>query len=104
MCAEKEGKKFVMTHEGTIVSQEDDQHLEEIIVADLVNENKIKFSNFRNYDEELEMLEDWLINPRIDKHDFLMFNNNIVKEYTTDTRIELFYSLVDSSRESRGQQ
>ena len=46
-------------------------------------EDKGKFSNFRNYAEELKMLEDWLFNPRIDKDDFLvyasieMFSDNI---------------------------
>ena len=49
--ADREGKKFVMTQEGTIVYQRDDQYLEEITVAELVNEDKGNFSNFRNYDE-----------------------------------------------------
>ena len=98
------GKKFVMTHEGTIVSQEDDQCLEEITIVDLVNEEKGKIFKFRNYDEELEMLEDWLINPRVDKHDCLMFDDNIGKEKTVDKITELFYNLVDSSRESRRHQ
>ena len=70
----------------------------------MANEDKGKFYNFRNYDEELEMLEYWLINPRVDKNDFLMFDENIRKEYTTGKRIELFYNLVDRSRESRGKQ
>ena len=39
------------------MSQRDDQHLEEIIVTELVNEDKGNFSNFRNYNEELDMLE-----------------------------------------------
>ena len=38
--ADRMGKKFVMTHEWTIVSQEDDQYLKEITVAELVNEDK----------------------------------------------------------------
>ena len=50
------------------------------------------------------MLEDWLINLRVDKHDCLMFDDNIGKEQTTDKSTELFYNLVESSRESRGQQ
>ena len=33
-----------------------------------------------------------------------MFDDNIGKEQTKDTRIELFYNLVDISKESRGQQ
>ena len=41
--ADREGKKFVMTHEGTIVSQEDDQYLKEITIAELVNEDKGNF-------------------------------------------------------------
>ena len=81
------------------MSQEDDQYLEEITVAELVNEDKGKFSNFRNYDEELEMLEDWLINPRVDKHDYLMFDDRIGKEQITDKIIELVYNLVDSNKE-----
>ena len=56
--ADRPGKKFVMTHEETIVSQEDDQYLKEITIAELVNEDKGNFSNFINYDEELKMLED----------------------------------------------
>ena len=50
------------------------------------------------------MLEDQLINPRGDKHDFLMFDDSIGKEQTIDKSTELFYNLVDSSRQSRGQQ
>ena len=60
-----------------------------------------KFSNLRKYDEELEMLEDWLINPRINKDDCLMFDCNIVKEQIEGKSAELFYNLVDISRESR---
>ena len=66
----------------------------------MVNEDKGKFSNFRNYDEELEMLEDWLINPMVDKHDCLTFDDSIGKEQTIDKSTVLFYNLVDSSRES----
>ena len=40
----------------------------------------------------------------VDKHECLMFDDNIWKEQTTDKSTELFYNLVDSSRESRGQQ
>ena len=97
------GKKFVMTQEETILSQRGDRYLKEFVVAELVNEDKGKFSNFRNYDEELEMLEDWLINPRVDKHDCLMFDDNIGKEKTTNKSTELLYNLVDSSKESRRQ-
>ena len=46
--ADREGKKFVMTQEGTIVSQRGDQYLKEFYIAELVNEEKGKFSNFRN--------------------------------------------------------
>ena len=53
-AADRLGIFFVMD----IVSQEDDQYLKETTVVELVNEDKGKFSNFRNYDEELEMLED----------------------------------------------
>ena len=79
--ADREGKKFVMTQEETILSQRGDRSLEEITVVELVNEDKGKFSNFGNYDEELEMLEDWLINSRVDKHDFLMFDDCWVLKY-----------------------
>ena len=48
------------------------------------------------------MLEDRLINPRVDKHDCLMFDRNIRK--TQGQNIGLSCNLVDSSRESRGQQ
>ena len=58
-----------MTKEETILSQKGDQYLEELVVAELANEDKEKLSNLRKYDEELEMLEYWLINPRIDKDD-----------------------------------
>ena len=54
--ADREGKKFVVTQEETILSQRGDQHLKEFVVAELDPEDKRKFSNFRNYDEELEML------------------------------------------------
>ena len=46
------------------------------------------------------MLEDWLIDPRVDKHDYLMFDDSIGKKQTIGKRTELFYNLVDSSRES----
>ena len=48
------------------------------------------------------MLEEWLINPRVDKHDYLMFDDNIGKGKKIDKSTELFYNLVDSSIESRG--
>ena len=70
----------------------------------MVNEDKGNFSNFRNYDEELEMLEDWLINPGVDKHVCLMFDDSIGKEQIEGQSTELFYNLVDNSRETRGQQ
>ena len=50
------------------------------------------------------MLEDWLIDPNIDKDDCLMFDDGIGKEKTIGKITELFYNLVDSSRESREQQ
>ena len=50
------------------------------------------------------MLEDWLINPRIDKDDCLMFDCSIGKEKIAGKNTELFYNLVDNSRESREQQ
>ena len=45
-----------------------------------------------------------MINPRVDKHDYLMFDDSIGKEKTTGKSTELFYNLVDSNRESSGQQ
>ena len=78
--ADRQGKKFFITQEETIVSQEGDQCLEEFVVAKLTNEEKENISNPRKYDEELEMLEDWLINPMIDKDDCLMFDCSIEKE------------------------
>ena len=91
-----------MKQEDTILSQKGDQYIKELVVADLVNEDKQIFSNLRKYDEELEMLEDWLINPRIDNDGYLMFDHSIIKIEGQNT--ELFYNLVDRSRESRGKQ
>ena len=65
---------------------------------------KVSFLTSRNYDEELEMLEDWLIDPKIDKDVCLMFDESIEKEQTSGKSTELFYNLVDSNKESRGQQ
>ena len=48
------------------------------------------------------MMEDWLTNPSIDNDGCLMFDRSIRKIQGQST--ELFYNLVDSSRESRGQQ
>ena len=60
------------------------------------------FSNLGKYDEELEMMEDWLINPRIDNDDCLIFDRSIRK--IQGQNIGLSCNLVDSSRESRGKQ
>ena len=54
--ADRHGKKYVMTQEETILSQKGDQYIKELVVADLVNEDKGIFSNLIKYDEELEML------------------------------------------------
>ena len=51
--ADREGKKFVMTQEETIMYQRGDQNLKEFVVVELATEDKGKFSNFRNYDQEL---------------------------------------------------
>ena len=64
--ADREGKKSIMTQEETILSQRGDQYLKEFAVAELDNGDKEIFSNLGKYDEELDMMEDWLINPRID--------------------------------------
>ena len=93
-----------MTQEETILSQRGDQYLKEFDVAELDNRDKEKFSNLREYDKELKMLEDWLVNPRIDKDDFLMFDCSIEKEKIEVQNTELSYNLVDSSRESKEQQ
>ena len=94
--ADREGKKFVMTQEETILSQRGDQYLKEFAVGKMVNEDKAIFSNLRKYDEELEMLEDWLINPRIDNDDCLMhvsmkiLNDNIGKEKIAGKTLNYF--------------
>ena len=54
------------------MSQKGDKYLRELVVAEFANEDKEDLSNFRKYDEELEMLEVWLINPRINKYDCLI--------------------------------
>ena len=95
--ADREGK-FFMTQEDTILSQRGDQYQNEFFVAGFTTEDKEEFSNFRKYDEELKMLEDWLNNPRIDKDDCLMFDFSIVKEQIEGQNTKLFYNLVDSSR------
>ena len=101
-CVANRDGKFVMTQEETILSQMDDQYLNEFVVASLTTEDKEEFSNFRKYDEELKMLEDWVNNPRIDKDNCLMFNYNIEKEHIESQNTELFYNLVDKNRNSRG--
>ena len=73
-------KKPVMTQEGAILSQEGYHPMKELVVTKLANEDKGIFSNLGKYDEELEMLEDWLFNPRIYKNECLMFDDNIEKE------------------------
>ena len=84
--ADRQRKKSVMTQEETILSQKGDQYIKELAVAELVNEDKGIFSNLKKYDKELEMLEYWLINPRIDKYDYVMhasmemFSDNIEEE------------------------
>ena len=77
--SQREGKKSVMTQEETILSQRGDQYLKEFAIAEFANRDKQKFSNLKKYDEELEMMEDWLINPRIDNYDCLMFDRSIRK-------------------------
>ena len=69
----RQRNKSVMTQENTILSQKGDQYLGELVVAELVNEDKEKISNLKEYDEELKMIEDWLFNPMIDKVDCLMY-------------------------------
>ena len=57
--ANRQGKKFFMTQEETILSQKGDLYIKELDVAKLANGDKEKISNLRKYDEELEMMEDW---------------------------------------------
>ena len=102
--ADRKQQKFVMTQEENILSQRGDQYLNEFVIAGLTNEAKEEFSNFRKYDEELKMLEDWLNNPRIDKDKCLMFNCNIKQEKVEGQNIELSYNLVNSNRQSKEQQ
>ena len=68
----------------------------------MTNEDEENVSNLRKYDEVLEIMEDWLITPMIDNDDCLMFDSSIRK--IQDQNIVLSCNLVDSSRESRGQQ
>ena len=77
--ADREGKKSAMTQEDTILSQRGDQYLNEFVVAELANGDKEIFFNLRKYDKELEIMEDWLINTRIDNGDCLMFDSCIRK-------------------------
>ena len=100
---ERQRKKYFIIKEETILSQKDNQYLEELVVAELDNEDKEKLSNLRKYDEKLEMLEDWLINPRIDKDKCLMLDCNIGKEYIEGQNIELYCRLVYGSREPKEQ-
>ena len=77
--ADREGKTSVMKQEETILSQRGDQYLNEFVVAKLANEDKWNISNLIKYDEELEILKDWLINPRIDNDDCLILDDSIGK-------------------------
>ena len=90
-----------MTKEETILSQKGDQYLEELAIPELANEDKEKLSNHRKYDEELEMLEYWLINPSIDKDDYSMLDCNIQKQHIQGRNIELCCKLVDGNREPK---
>ena len=108
----RQRKKYVMTQEETILSQKGDQYLGELVVAELATEDKQKLSNLREYDEELNMLEDWLFNPRIDKNDYLMYANiemfsgTIGEEKMESQGIELSYNdmiLLQQSREMEDQ-
>ena len=91
-------KKYFMKREETIFFQKGDQYLRELVVSDFATEDKEGLSNLKKYNEELEMLEDWLINPRIDKDGFLMyasiemFSDNIGEEKMGSQGIELSYN------------
>ena len=56
-----------------------DHPMRDIVVKKLASEDNGIFSNLGKYDEELEMLEDWLFNPRIYKNECLMFDESIGK-------------------------
>ena len=108
----RQRNKSVMTQEKTILSQKGDQYLGELLVAELAIEDKEKLSNLREYDEELKMLEDWLVNTRIDKDDCLMyasiemFSENIGEDKLGIQGIKLSYNdmiLLQQSREMEDQ-
>ena len=69
----------------------------------MANEDKEKLSNLRKYDEELEMLEYWLINPSIDKDDCSMLDCNIGKEQIENQNTEFSCKLEDGSKDSKEQ-
>ena len=71
------------------MSQKGDQYLEELVVVELANEDKDKLSNLIKYDEELRMMEYWLINPRINEDDCLILGCNIGEENKEGQGIEL---------------
>ena len=102
--ADRQGKKCVMTQEEAILSQKGDQFLNKFVVAELSSEDKENLSNLRNYDEGLHMLEDWLINTKIDKDDCLMFDDSIGEQQIAGNDTELFYNFVDSSKKTKEQQ
>ena len=68
----------------------------------MASEDKENLSNLRKYNEGLEMLEYWLVNPRVDKDDCLMFDCSIRKEQIAGKNTRLSCNLVDSNRESKG--
>ena len=68
---------------------------------ELDNEDKDKISNLKKYDEELEMLEYWLIDTRIYKYVFLMLYCSIGKEHIEGQNIKMSCEPVDNNKVSR---
>ena len=87
-----------MTQEETILSQRGDQYLKEFFVGELDTGDKEKNSNLWEYEEELQMIEYWLFNTRIDTDYCLMyvsiemFCDNIGEENMGIQGIELSYN------------
>ena len=71
----KHNGKYVMKKKEAVLSQREDQYLEELVVSKLANYDRGRLFYFRKYDEELQQIEDWLLNPRIDQVDHLMGKN-----------------------------
>ena len=96
---DRQRKKSVITKVETIFYQKGDQYLEELVVSELANKDKEKLSKLRKYDAELQIMEDWLINPRIDKDDYLILGYSVGKEQIEGQNIEMYCEPVYRNRE-----